>query len=113
MAALDVGLTPYAVTDFNRGSHPLKTLEYLAAGRGAVSTDLPAARALGTDLVTVTGSAVEFAAATVERLAAPPDPLLAAARRDFAGRHSWQARARRFREICDEVRARRGEGEGR
>lgn len=113
MAALDVGLTPYAVTDFNRGSHPLKTLEYLAAGRGAISTDLPAARALGTDLVTVTGSAAEFAAATVEHLAAPPDPRLVAARRDFAGTHSWQVRAKQLLGICDEVRARRRDGEER
>ncbi|WP_448631433.1 glycosyltransferase [Cellulomonas soli] len=41
---IDVGLTPYADTAFNRASFPLKTLEYLAAGRPVVTTGLPAAR---------------------------------------------------------------------
>ena len=50
---IDVGITPYQDTAFNRASFPLKTLEYLAAGRGAVSSDLPATRWLQTDLVQV------------------------------------------------------------
>ena len=42
--AIDVGLTPYAQSAFNEASFPLKTLEYLAAGRPAVVSDLPAHR---------------------------------------------------------------------
>ena len=56
-----VGLTPYADSDFNRASFPLKTLEYLAAGKPVVSTDLPAARWLATDLVTIAKSPADFA----------------------------------------------------
>ncbi|MBL7524463.1 glycosyltransferase [Frankia sp. CNm7] len=63
LRVIDVGLTPYADTPFNRASFPLKTLEYLAAGRPVVSTDLPATRWLGTDLITV---------ADTPRPAAPP-----------------------------------------
>lgn len=37
---LQVGLTPYADSMFNRRSYPLKTLEYLAAGVPVVSTDV-------------------------------------------------------------------------
>src|SRR5699024_307712 len=33
LGAIDVGLVPYGASAFNEGSFPLKTLEYLAAGR--------------------------------------------------------------------------------
>ena len=90
--AMDVGVTPYADSAFNRASFPLKTLEYLAAGLPAVTTDLPATRWLDTDLITVARPGPAFAAAV--RLAATNagDPALIAARRAFAGRHSWAAR---------------------
>ena len=104
LSAVDVGLTPYAVTEFNLGSHPLKTLEYLAAGRCVVSTDLPASRSLGSGLVTVTTTPAEFAAATVRHLAADPDADAAARRREFARGHSWEARAAQLEEICREAR---------
>lgn len=50
LAAIDVGITPYRDTPFNRASFPLKTLEYLGAGLPVVSADLPAARWLRADL---------------------------------------------------------------
>jgi teichuronic acid biosynthesis glycosyltransferase TuaH len=50
LAVIDVGITPYRDTAFNRASFPLKTLEYLGAGRPVVTTDLPAARWLQADL---------------------------------------------------------------
>lgn len=50
LAAIDVGITPYRDTPFNRASFPLKTLEYLAAGLPVVSADLPATRWLREDL---------------------------------------------------------------
>ena len=50
IAATDVGITPYLDSQFNRASFPLKTLDYLSAGRPMVSTDLPAARWLRDDL---------------------------------------------------------------
>jgi teichuronic acid biosynthesis glycosyltransferase TuaH len=57
LAAIDVGLTPYRDTPFNRASFPLKTLEYLAAGLPVVSSDLPAARWLRADLIRADHSA--------------------------------------------------------
>jgi teichuronic acid biosynthesis glycosyltransferase TuaH len=50
LAAIDVGVTPYRDTPFNRASFPLKTLEYLGAGLPVVSADLPTARWLRADL---------------------------------------------------------------
>jgi len=91
LAHVSVGLTPYADTAFNRASFPLKTLEYLAAGRAVVSTDLPATRWLGTDLVRVCADPESFGRAAYE-LGTDPRPDLAPARRAFAARHSWAAR---------------------
>lgn len=96
LRVVDVGLTPYADTAFNRASFPLKTLEYLAAGRAAVATDLPATRWLGTDLVRVASGPTGYAAAVTAELASPRTPPLMAARRAFARQHSWDERVQRF-----------------
>ncbi|WP_162599879.1 glycosyltransferase family protein [Nocardioides solisilvae] len=93
---IDVGLTPYADSAFNRASFPLKTLEYLAAGRAALSTPLPALELLATDLVAVASGPDEFAARAVALAHAAGDPREVEARRRFARRHGWEERARRL-----------------
>lgn len=95
---IDVGLTPYADSDFNRASFPLKTLEYLAAGRPVVSTPLPAVEWLDTTCIAVASDPEAFATATermIERSASPPTRRRA---REFASRHSWDARAKELLE---------------
>jgi teichuronic acid biosynthesis glycosyltransferase TuaH len=98
LRAMDVGITPYRDTTFNRASFPLKTLEYLAAGRAAVSTDLPATRWLASDgpdgrgLVTIANRA-HFVDAVQSAAAVPRSPELLERRRRFAARHSWAQRA--------------------
>lgn len=104
LASVDVGLTPYTDSDFNRSSFPLKTLEYLAAGMPVVTTALPAAEWLRADaaasgdprpddlLALASGPAA--VAAAVRRLAAAPSP--AERCRAFAARHSWDRRAADF-----------------
>ncbi len=89
---MDVGVTPYADSAFNRASFPLKTLEYLAAGLPAVTTDLPATRWLDTDLIAVPEDRSGFAEAVRQAAARAHRPELVAARRAFADRHSWRAR---------------------
>ena len=92
---IDVGLTPYCDSAFNRASFPLKTLEYLAAGKPVVSTDLPAARSLDTELLTVAGRS-EFGC-VVKKVALESSSIdLAAKRIAFAEQHSWRARAASF-----------------
>jgi teichuronic acid biosynthesis glycosyltransferase TuaH len=90
---IDVGLTPYGESDFNQASFPLKTLEYLAAGRGVVATDLPAVRWLDTELVTIASGPDDFANAVERALAQPRTPELTARRRAVGAEHSWTARA--------------------
>jgi teichuronic acid biosynthesis glycosyltransferase TuaH len=86
---MDVGVTPYTDSAFNRASFPLKTLEYLAAGLPVVTTDLPATRWLDTELIAVPEDRSGFAAA-VRAAAGQPD--LRVVRQAFAARHSWRAR---------------------
>lgn len=95
LARIDVGLTPYADTAFNRASFPLKTLEYLAAGRPVVSSDLPASRRLQAETAEVrtAGEPGAFAGAVLEAAARSRPPGLVAARRSVAQRHSWERRA--------------------
>jgi glycosyltransferase involved in cell wall biosynthesis len=109
LRVIDVGLVPYADTPFNRASFPLKTLEYLAAGRAVVSTDLPATRWLNTPLIDVvasegTGNAVagaDFAAAVTASLAKGRSGSVVDERRAFAGLHSWARRAEAFAAAID------------
>ena len=95
---MDVGLVPYADSPFNRGSFPLKLLEYLAAGRGVVATDLPSVRSLGTELVDIASTPRAFADAVTHRALEGRVPGLTSARRAFAAQHSWAQRAQDFAE---------------
>ncbi|HEX5194072.1 MAG TPA: glycosyltransferase [Solirubrobacteraceae bacterium] len=92
----DVGLVPYGNTEFNRWSFPMKTLEYLAAGRPVVATSLPATRSLDTELVTLADTPDEFAASVTRQAPLAREPRLVAARRAFAAGHSWADRAERL-----------------
>jgi teichuronic acid biosynthesis glycosyltransferase TuaH len=96
---IDVGLTPYVDSAFNRASFPLKTLEYVAAGRGAVVTPLPAHHWLGSDLIAIADGRDAFVGRVREALATPRTVELVAERRAFARRHSWQNRAARIAEL--------------
>jgi teichuronic acid biosynthesis glycosyltransferase TuaH len=89
---MDVGLVPYTSSPFNQGSFPLKALEYLAAGRPVAATELPALRALGTDLIHITAPA-SFASQVDHLLTQPRTPHLTARCQAFAAQHTWARRA--------------------
>jgi len=93
LATMGVGLTPYADSDFNRSSFPLKTLDYLAAGAPVVATDLPAVRWLDSGWIEIGCNPQDFVGKVHAVLAAGADPAAETGRREFAGRHSWDARA--------------------
>jgi teichuronic acid biosynthesis glycosyltransferase TuaH len=93
---VDVGLVPYGATEFNRWSFPMKTLEYLAAGRPVVATSLPAIRSLNTDLVSLADTPGNFAASVRHQAELAREPELIARRRAFASTHSWASRADRL-----------------
>jgi teichuronic acid biosynthesis glycosyltransferase TuaH len=95
LRTVQVGLLPYVDSEFNRSSSPLKVLEYLAAGRAAVATDLPAVRQLG-EVVHVASTPATFADAVERALAAAPDAAEAARRRAAAEARSWSRQAAAF-----------------
>jgi teichuronic acid biosynthesis glycosyltransferase TuaH len=97
LRVMDVGVVPYTDSRFNQGSFPLKTLEYLAAGRAVVATDLPAIRMLATDLICIAEPA-SFADQVDRLLAEPRTEAVLACRQAFAARHSWARRAGDIRE---------------
>lgn len=125
LAAIDVGITPYRDTPFNRASFPLKTLEYLSAGVPVVSADIPSARWLRADLtrgeqarwadrvMVLASNSADFVNA-IRRIAASDspsaadgglpstvtkDPTRASQCRAFAARHSWERRASSFASV--------------
>lgn len=90
-----VGLTPYASSEFNRASFPLKTLEYLAAGLPVVSTDLPAVHWLDTAHIEIADKPEDFAARVAEilRREFTEKYRRRCDRISFAAGHTWDARA--------------------
>ncbi len=94
LRVIDVGVVPYTRSAFNLGSFPLKTLEYLAAGRAVVATDLPSTRWLDTDLIEIASTPADFADAVDRALERPRSADDVARRQDFARRHTWDERAR-------------------
>lgn len=95
LSVMDVGITPYSQTDFNRASFPLKTLEYLAAGLPAVVTDLPAAQSLSS-VVRVCSGPDDFVRGVVEALRENRDAEAVRSRRLVAEQYSWRERAVEF-----------------
>jgi glycosyltransferase involved in cell wall biosynthesis len=93
---IDVGIVPYLDSAFNRSSFPLKTLEYLAAGRSVVATDLPATRWLDSDLIEIASGPTPFADAVDRALAQDRSPSLIERRQAFAAQHTWVKRAEAF-----------------
>jgi teichuronic acid biosynthesis glycosyltransferase TuaH len=105
LSRASVGLVPYADTAFNRGSFPLKALEYLAAGLPVASTDLPFARWLGADrdLIRIADAPQDFAEAVASLASLPVTPASGETRRAFAREHSYDRRAR---ELLDAIETR-------
>ncbi|GEK86261.1 glycosyltransferase [Microbacterium aerolatum] len=90
LRAMDVGLTPYRDTVFNRRSFPLKTVEYLAAGVPVVTTEVASPEGLDERWVQTARTPGEFAALAARVARAPID---SAEIRRAAGVHGWDARA--------------------
>lgn len=98
MRVIDVGLTPYVADEFNLASFPLKTLEYLSAGRTVVSTLLPAVTQLQCPWVRTAATPAEFVRAVRESASTSGDATEMALKREFAAQHDWSERALQFAE---------------
>jgi teichuronic acid biosynthesis glycosyltransferase TuaH len=119
LARMDVGITPYQDSKFNRASFPLKTLEYLGAGLPVISTDLPAGRWLLADLASGPYGATAdeiFTLAdredfpTAIRHIAGRGGAMAERRVAFAATHTWSRRAEVFTTVIG-LGSRAGDGQ--
>lgn len=100
---IDVALVPYTLSTFNQASFPLKTLEYLAAGRQVVSTRLRMIDDLQAPGVTFASTPDEFAVAALRQARVGASPESAAPLKTFAGQHDWATRATQLVEIAVET----------
>lgn len=107
MAAIKVGLTPYAQTEFNEASFPLKTLEYLSAGRQVVSSPLPANRLLRSDVVHTIATPEEFGRVVRDMVADSSSTEMANRCRAEASAFSWEKRAADLESVITAVSQRR------
>lgn len=89
LAALDVGVVPYADLAFNRKSFPIKVLQYLAAGVPVVSTPNGATDELAPH-VGIATDAASFRSA-VQAAIGQRGPEADGARRAVAGARPWSA----------------------
>ena len=92
LAAADVWLLPYGNSAVNRAGFPLGALEYLAAGRRVVATDLPAVRWLDTEHIAVADTPERFAYSVLRELSSELTAEESHRRSDFAAGHGWDAR---------------------
>lgn len=102
--AMDVGLTPYADSAFNRASVPLKTLEYVAAGLPVVTTPLPAVELFSTPMILEAAGPQEFAEAA-RAAAGLGGPERREWSRDFVATNSWDRRAEHLLDLAAPVRS--------
>jgi glycosyltransferase involved in cell wall biosynthesis len=96
VAGFDVGLIPYLENEYTRSCFPLKTFEYLAAGKPVVASGLPELRGMEPHVSMVDGAA--FVAA-VEGALAKSSPADVAARQSVASLNTWETRAERLLEL--------------
>jgi glycosyltransferase involved in cell wall biosynthesis len=102
----DVGIIPYAISQWTVAVDPLKLLEYLAAGLPVVTTAIPEAQKYASH-VTVAPTHEDFIkgirdALTVDRAAAR------ARGQGLAREHTWERRADAFLALVGDVLAQKG-----
>lgn len=100
IAACDVCLIPYRLTEQTRHVNPLKVYEYLAGGKPVVATPLPElTQFAGT--VRLAGDADAFVAAIAAALPEADDPAAQARRRAIAAANTWDQRVAQMVELVD------------
>lgn len=103
IGAADVCLIPYRHNRYTASVFPMKVYEYLAAGKGVVSTGLPALR--GVEGPVFAEGVDEFEAA-IESILRDDGPERRARRRELARAHSWEARIEEIGRLVAESEAR-------
>lgn len=87
----DVCLIPYNINEYTTSVFPMKSFEYLAAGKRVVSTDLPSLRVHG-KFVSLAKDRADFRKRVEEALATPISKEEIEARVVLARENSWEKR---------------------
>ncbi len=95
----DVAILPFNINSLTIHSHPLKILEYLAAGRPVVSVKIPEARKYE-DVIKIARNREDFIVKIEEALAENSKDLVSK-RVEFAGQTSWEKRFNAVQTIID------------
>lgn len=98
--AIDVGLTAYADTAFNRRSYPLKTVEYLAAGVPVVTTRVAPIAQFSRRYVIGADEPDDFVEAVRRSLASRPPAMEI---QESVADHAWAVRAETLLELIREA----------
>jgi len=96
--ACQVCLMPYKLNEWTAHINPLKLYEYLAAGKPAVSTAIPAVRGFSPGLIYVAENEQAFCQQVREALA-ERDPDLIRRRQEFASQNTWDKRVENISEL--------------
>ena len=91
ISGFDIGLLPYELNIETNNISPLKLFEYIAVGKPAVSTDIPAARRHNS-VVLVSGGRAEFIQNCAATLARAPDEPQINSLLDYAAVNTWDKR---------------------
>jgi uncharacterized SAM-binding protein YcdF (DUF218 family)/glycosyltransferase involved in cell wall biosynthesis len=113
VAAFDVTLVPYRITDYTANVYPAKMTEYLAMGKPVVSTDLEEVRRFNRvhgDVVRVASDAAALAAA-IRAESAPASAAVIARRIEVAKANGWDRRVQDMSQLIDDAIAAKGSGE--
>ena len=97
VAGFDVAVIPYLANAYTRSCFPLKTFEYLAAGKPVVATGLPELGGMEPHVVVADGPDA-FVAAVEEALARRSEADVDARQR-LAAENTWETRAARLLDL--------------
>jgi glycosyltransferase involved in cell wall biosynthesis len=97
VAAFDVAIIPYLRNTYTQSCFPLKTFEYLAAGKAVVASGLPELEGISPHVVLADGADAFIAA--VERALADTSSSSIAARQELAAANTWETRTHRLLEL--------------
>jgi glycosyltransferase involved in cell wall biosynthesis len=97
VAAFDVAVIPYLRNAYTQSCFPLKTFEYLAAGKPVVASGLPELAGMEPHVVLVDGA--DGFTAAVERALTHTSGSDVAARQELASANTWETRTQRLLEL--------------
>lgn len=100
--AIDAFIVPFILTEHIRTCAPTRLYEHLSSGKPIITTDFPAAREVGKDLISIASSREDFVR-RVEEALREKDASLAEGRKALAKKNTWKSRVEEISRIIEEA----------